>query len=257
VFERTSSAADRARITENLYLIAGIRGSFELRSARVPDAAEAELLHTLDRWGVSPPWGACDSGCDLESPGDDVLRGWCHVDLGGFGESPPEDAPVSALLRTTWDTLQLFGATTLTGVDAIVPLACAGEPLWRRVAGSVVRDDSRGADDAPSPRVSIQAGPAWSPSSRDQWETQEILERLSELVDIAASMDAVEHIAYPGPTTPDPFAPSDPDLVRAEAVLRDWMIDDAAWLVEAFCASCRRAGLRGDVQIAVRRRAPR
>jgi hypothetical protein len=218
---------------------------------RVPDGVEFALLHTLDdRWGLSPPWGACDSGCDLESSGDDVLRGWCHVDLRGAGAATLEDVPVAALLRSTWDALELFGTTTLTGVDTIVPLACAGDRLAARIEGSVVRDRAR-ASDALVP-VAIHAGPAWPSARPEPWDERAILERLSRLVEITASMDAVERVAYPAPTLPDPFTPSDPDLVRAEVVLLEWTIDDVAWLVEAMCASCREAGVRADVQVAVR-----
>ena len=65
----------------NLYLVAGLRGDFERGLSMPTELAEVALLHTLERWGVPPPWGRCDSGADLESPGNDVLRGWCHVDL--------------------------------------------------------------------------------------------------------------------------------------------------------------------------------
>jgi hypothetical protein len=212
---------------------------------------EFALLHTLDdRWGVSPPWGACDSGCDLKRSGDDVLRGWCHVDLRGAGAATLEDVPVAALLRSTWDALELFGTTTLTGVDAIVPLACAGERLAVRVAGSDVRDSAR-ASDAPV-CVAIHAGPAWPSENPEKWDDAAIVEALSRFVEVEASMDEVERLAYPRSSGPDPFAPSDPDLVRAKVVLLQWTIDDIAWLAEAMCASCRAAGVGGDVQVAVR-----
>jgi hypothetical protein len=92
-----------------VYLLGGVRGDYRLRSARVPVGVEVALLHIMDmHWGIPPPWGACDSGADLDSPGDDALRGWTHVDLRGEDGSVPNDVPIAGLLRTMWDALELF-----------------------------------------------------------------------------------------------------------------------------------------------------
>jgi hypothetical protein len=67
----------------NLYLLAGLRGTFAYDGSLDVALAETALLDTLtDRWGVAAPWGRCDSGADLETPGDGVVRGWSHVDFG-------------------------------------------------------------------------------------------------------------------------------------------------------------------------------
>jgi hypothetical protein len=218
----------------------------------VPIGVEVTLLHALDdRWGISPPWGAADSGCDLKTPGDDVLRGWAHVDLGSAaGEPPPTDVPVSALLRGIWDSLELFGTTTLTGVEVIVPLACAGERLWERVAGSILRDDARALADRP--QVLVQARDAWTDASPNSGETDTIAESLSEFVQVSRSTEVVNAIPFPPAGAPSPFAPYDADLFRAEVRLPDWTIEDAAWLVEAVALSCSRTGVGGDIQVAVR-----
>lgn len=239
---------------ENLYLVVGVRGDYSPRATSIPEGVDFALLHALDeRWGIPVPWGACDSGCDLESSGGDVLRGWSHVDLRPalpHEDVVPQDVPAAGLLRSLWDSLELFGKTTLTGVDAIVPLACAGDRLRERVAESVLRDGARSSD-APSHAI-VHAGSPWHDAPTDPWSSAAILDDLSQLTDVVASMERVEHVAYPAPTGPDPFAPSDPDLVRFEVRLPDWTIDDAAWLVEATSTSCRRAGVTGAIQIAVR-----
>jgi hypothetical protein len=118
---------------DNLYLIAGIRGAFHSRLPRIPTSVPFALLHTLDRWGVPAPWGPCDGGADLETPDDLAIRGWCHVDLRvSRRDEFPDDVPVLALLRTIWDTLELYGTTTLTGVDVALPLECAGAGMSSR-----------------------------------------------------------------------------------------------------------------------------
>lgn len=243
----------------NLYLIAGLRGDFERDSSIAAETAEVSLLHTLDdRWGVSPPWGACDSGADLQSSGDDILRGWGHVDLRVTDETPPpSDVPLAGLLRTMWDALELYGRPTLTGADAIVPLDCVGDPLQRRVAGSIVRHRYRGSE--PTTRVLVQVSTESSDSSV-QLDSGAILATLAEHVQVDAAMDAVPFASYPPSFAPNPFAfgvehpwaPSDTDPFRAVIALPVWTVDDAAWLAEAVCASCARAGEARDVQIALR-----
>jgi hypothetical protein len=250
-----------ARVKEfrNLYLLAGLRGDFERDSSISAETAEVSLLHTLDeRWGISPPWGACDSGVDFQSSGDDVLRGWGHVDLRGTHKAPPpSDAPLAGLLRTMWDALELYGRTTLTGADAIVPLDCVGDPLQSRVAGSLVRHRYQGSE--ATKRVLIQVSTESSDSSAEA-DPSAILAILSEFVEVEAAMDGVPFASYPPSFSPNPFAygvehpwaPSDTDPLRAEIAFPVWTVDDAAWLAEAVCASCARAGETRDVQIALR-----
>jgi len=243
----------------NLYLVAGIRGDFECDGAIAADTAEFALLHTLDyRWGVSPPWGACDAGVDLQSAGGDVLRGWGHVDLRVSREAPsPNDVPVAGFLRTMWDALELYGKATLTGADAIVPLDCVGEALWKRVAGSVIRGRYRGSDRAA--QVLVQVSDAWS-SSSVQRDPDAIVATLSDFVEVKAMMGAVPFASYPPSFAPNPFAfgvehpwaSSETDPFRAEVALPVWTIDDAAWLIEAVCASSAGAGDARDVQVALR-----
>lgn len=254
-------AADGDDAFRNLYLLAGLRGGYEPRSGRVGAPVAVDLLHALDdRWGVTAPWGPCDSGCDLESEGDDVLRGWAHVEPRGGGKGDvPVDVPVAGLLRTMWDSVELYGTMTLTGVDAGVPLVCVGDRLWGRVAGSVIRDTDR-ASDVPA-RVRVQAEAAYvEPGGLPaRWDMGAIAARVSEFVDVQDVMDAVPFAAYRRSFGRNPFgfgieslhsAATDP--FRAEVMLHAWTIDDAAWLVEAVCVSCRKAGVEDDVQVAVR-----
>lgn len=209
------------------------------------------LPHTLERWGISrQPWRACDSGADLDTSGADVLRGWNHVALEPSGVSGVHDLPISGLMRTTWDALELFGTITLTGVDAIVPTASAGKATRQRVATSTVRDLDRQVQ--PPPLTLVQAGRAWPTSPAIKWDSPALLETMSELIDIDAARDDMAPAEYAASTGPDPFAPSDENPFRIEVALRAWTIDDAAWLTEAMSVSCRRAGIDQDVQIAVR-----
>jgi hypothetical protein len=156
-----------------------------------------------------------------------------------------------------WDALELYGKATLTGADAIVPLACVGDPLSARVAGSVIRNRSRAAKRAA--RVLVQVSGAW-PDSSAQLDSGAILATLSELVEVEAAMGALPFASYPVSFAPNPFAfgvehpwaASDTDPFRAEISLPVWTVDDAAWLAEAVCASCARAGNANDVQVALR-----
>ena len=244
----------------NLYLLAGLRGGFEQHASIATETAEFSLLHMLDDgWGVTPPWGACDSGADLETAGDDVLRGWAHVDLRTALETPPpNDVALAGLLRTMWDALELYGKATLTGADAIVPLECVGDSLWTRVAGSVIR--SRNRRPSSPARALVQVASAWSDSSSQQLDHEPILRCLSEFVEVTAAMDSVPFASYPPSLSPSPFAfgvehpwgSSDTDPFRAEVALPIWSVDDVAWLAEAACSACARAGGVGDVQLALR-----
>ena len=252
--------ADSSPAFRNVYLLGGVRGDYRLRSARVPVGVDVALLHIMDmHWGTPPPWGACDSGADLEGPGDDALRGWTHVDLRGEDGSVPNDVPIAGLLRTMWDALELFGSIRLSGVDVIAPVEYVSDSLRSRVFGSGVGDPAR-ASELPT-RVLAQATSAWGPtSSQSGWDTSRILEALGQAVEVGATMDAVPLASYPPSSSPSPFAfgiehpwaPSETNPFRAEIVLSSWTIDDAAWLAERVAAACSQAGVDDDVQIAVR-----
>lgn len=244
----------------NVYLLGGVRGSYRLRSARVPIGVDVALLHTMDmHWGIPSPWGACDSGADLESGGDEVLRGWTHVDLRDDEGCVPKDVPIACLLRTMWDALELFGSTVLTGVDVIAPVEFVGDSLRNRVFGSGIGDYDRASSGRPA-RVLVQATNAWGLSSEGGWDISAILEALGQVVQIQATMSSAPLASYTPSGLPNPFAfgvehpwsPSDTNPFRAEVIPRAWTIDDAAWLAEAVTAACSQAGVTDDIQVAVR-----
>jgi hypothetical protein len=252
--------ADPSPAVRNVYLLGGVRGGYRLRSAGFPVAVEFALLHIIDvHWGIPLPWGACDSGADLESPGNAVLRGWTQVDLRSEDGGVPNDVPIAGLLRTMWDALELFGSPSLSGVDVIAPVEYVGDLLWHRVLGSGLGDSAR-TSERPT-RVLVQATSAWPPSSsQGTWDTTAIGEALGQVIEVGATMGAVPLASYPPSAGPSPFAfgiehpwaSSDTDPFRAEIVPRAWTIDDAAWLAEAVAAACSQAGVNDDVQIAVR-----
>jgi hypothetical protein len=209
-------------------------------------------LHTLERWGISTvPWGPCDSGADLDSPGEDVLRGWAHVDLQHARHTQlRSDIPVSGLLRATWDALELFGAITLTGVDASVPLIWAEDRTRIRVVNSEVLDRDRAARQPP--RVYVEVDNASRGSAPIHWDARTISDALSEWVTVGMVGDSVPRATYRPLPAEEPFGRSGNESLRAEVTLPAWTIDDAAWLIEAAAVSCRQAGVTDDVQIAVR-----
>ena len=238
--------AEDALPLQNLYLIVGIRGGFTPRTRKPSAAFEVAVGHTLDRWGISPlPWGPCDSGGDLESPGAHVVRAWNHVDLRVSGDDRQlQDVPVSGLLRATWDALDLFGSTDLTGVVVSAPLACAGRQMWARVAGSVVR----ALDRADEPASVLAEARTLDEKTLDVDAVLSLLSEFAELGD-------PPHLAPPPPTSPSaplgPFPTEATFPLRAGATLAAWTIDDAAWLAEAVTVCCREAGVTGDVEVAV------
>jgi hypothetical protein len=234
---------------ENIYLIVGVRGGFEPRAPRTARSVEVALGQTLERWGISNlPWGPCDSGADLESPGDQVSRGWTHVDLRpAGGASAPDDVPVSALLRSTWDALELYGAIALSGVDAIVPMADAGRAMWRRVAGSVVRDPDRASGSPAS--VLVEAGPR----HREDWDRSLVLGELSELAMVDQSAAAGDEPPEALAAAPHPFPSRSTYPLRVRVELPAWTIDDAAWLAEAVSVAWRRAGVTDAIGLAITR----
>jgi hypothetical protein len=236
----------------NIYLIVGVRGDFNPRTPSSFTGVGGILLHTLERWGISTvPWGRCDSGADLESPGGDVLRGWAHVDLQHTPYTQPHrDIPVSGLLRATWDSLELFGEITLTGVDASVPLIWAEDRTQIRVLNSDVLDHDRAA--RRPPRVYVEVDNAARGSAPIHWDARTISDALSEWVTVHVVGDSVPRATYRPLPAEEPFGRSGNESFRAELGLPAWTIDDAAWLTEAVAVSCRQAGVTDDVQIAVR-----
>lgn len=234
-------------------LIVGIRGDFRLGVPRVPSSVETALSRAVDRCGGAAAWGACDSSADLETVGDDILRAWNHIAYRRPEDySPTHELPLSPLFRATWDALELYGTLSLTGVDAIVPITHAGDPLWMRTVEnrSILLDVDRVSLHAP--RVLIQAARAWASSPRIDWTKKAVAQALAELVDGDVVTRDVSPASYPPPAQTDPFRATDENPFRAAVTLPRWTIDDAAWITEALASSCYRAGVRQTVLIAVR-----
>lgn len=231
-------------------LIVGIRGGFKSRSPITPTEVGGLLPYTLNQWGLVSPWEACDSDADLESTEPDALRAWNHVALEPAHTGQLDDLPVSGLLRTTWDSIELFGTVGLTGVDVIVPTSHARSRMHERVAASAVRDADRQSPKAP--RCLMQASRAWPTSPRIKWDSGAIANTLNGLVDVLVVTEDLSTVSFPDSRIPSPFALSDDRPFRAEVLLRDWTIDDAAWVAEAMAVCCHEAGIDQDVQIAVR-----
>jgi hypothetical protein len=92
------------------------------------------------------------------------------------------------------------------------------------------------------------------------WDTDAIAKLLSEWVDVQGVMDSLPFATYAPSFAPTPFHvgiealqsawPVSP--FRAEVMLNAWTIDDAGWLAEAVCLSCRRGGVTDDIAVAVR-----
>ena len=237
---------------ENVSVLVGVRGRFQPRTPRIgAEALEVAISDAFNRWGFPVgAWGPCDSGADPESPEPDAMRGWAHFELVSPVQTEDLDLPVQGFARTTWDALELFGQIDLAGLDAIVPTACAGDRMWARVAGSVLRGAGRASN--PRAHARIQAGRAWREAPAAAGDSRAILDVLSELVEISAAMDEVALAAYPAGPRVNPFVPREDDPVRAEVLLPAWTLDDAAWLAEAMCVSCRRAGVAQDLLLSVR-----
>lgn len=212
-----------------------------------PDSVEVALGNTLDRWGISPPpWAPCDSGADFTSLGSDVLRCWNHVDLGvGSGQTPHEDIPISGLLRTTWDGMELYGHLVLTGVDAIVPTRFAGEAMSRRIFGSVLRDPARRPTRHANVAVAARAVHA------ADWDVDAVSAALAGLVRVRKGVEIPPLFPSRPSLTPTPFMPHEKYSFGSAVVLDAWTIDDAAWLAEAVSVSCLRGGVPDDIEIAI------
>ena len=201
---------------------------------------------------MGSPWGRCDSGVDLDTPGDAVLRSWGHVDLRLSDKSPePNDVPLAGLLRTMWDALELFGSSTLTGVDAMLPLTCVREQMWQRVTGSATFHRFASEHQI---RVVVQVAEPWPDAPPLHLPVKEMLAELSGMVEVGAAMGDVPLASYPPSPIPQPFGPgSDPDPFRVEITLPAWSIDTVAWLAEVVSVACARTGCVDDAEIALRR----
>jgi hypothetical protein len=146
--------------------------------------------------------------------------------------------------------LELFGTIALAGVDVIAPAECAGDELWSRVVGSVLRDAGRlGQRRA---RVQIQAATAWRGAPRIRWKTEALIETLSTIVEVQNRSDEPPSITYPPSPIQHPLVPNDPDPFRAEILLSNWTVDDAAWIAEVVYGACNRIGITQDVLVGVR-----
>jgi len=238
---------------EPLYFHGGVWGGFRLRSPRVPQTGEGAVSHILDEWGLPAPWAPCDSGVDFTSPGENLLRGWAQVDLRYPSvDEIPEDVPTWGLLRTISSALELFGDLRLTALSAIVPLDALTSRTWGRVSGStIIRDPDRTT--AEPPKVLLQAGDAWTPAPKARWKPRQLRRFLAELLGGKRAVRTSEERLPLSSPIPHPFSPAPPPAFRAELLLPQWTVDDAAWLVEALAVACRESGITTDVEIIVAR----
>jgi hypothetical protein len=155
-----------------------------------------------------------------------------------------------------WDALELFGTCTLTGIDAMLPLACVGDAMALRVDASMLRRDRVAVER--SARVVAQVTEPRKEAPRLQLDRDAMAVELSEVVAVEMVMGDVPHASYPDasgrhPFGPAPWAETLDDPLRVEIALPVWSIDDAAWLAEAVAVSCARAGCTTDIELALRR----
>lgn len=239
-----------ARSFRNVYLLTGIWGDFRPASNPPPNEVleGLDLLHTLDSWGIHQlPWLACDSGADLVSGGPFVLRAWSHVDLGNASGALLDDVPVRALLRSNWDALKAYGTVALTGVDASVPTERAGAALAQRVAGATIRPDN---DLRATRSAYLQVASESGPDRTAAWDIEGILEAINAFLP-AQPVVAQPLFLHPPQAIEHPFFPQQEGFA-ATVTLRDWAIDDAAWVVEVAAQACHESGIGDDVLISVR-----
>jgi hypothetical protein len=240
----------------NLYLLAGLRGSFERTTLRESYLAEAALADTPTRWGIHAPWGPCDGGADLDSVGDNLVRGWAHVDLRTDDAAPrPDDVSLAGLLRSMWDSLELFGNCTLTGLDAIVPIDCVGTTMRQRVVGSAVFH--RLGSERPV-RIAVQVADWRYDDQPLQLDRAAVLSELSTLAEALTVTGDAPPVSYPESSAEHPFGPSPRhqhgvEPFAVEVTVPTWSIDDAAWLAEVLSVACVQATGSDEVEIALRR----
>lgn len=228
------------------YLFAGIRGAFIVSSALSISGIDGTILHTLDdRWGITPPWGACDSGTDTESPGHYSLRGWTHVDLGVERSGMAIDVPLAALIRSTWDGLEIYGDVTPFGIDAIVPLNRVGDRMIRRVGFSPMRD--RRSSEGPT--AIIQVGRAWSTDPAVNVLATDFITEARQFGESIENSRPYE-LVFPSSPAPDPFRVHEISLSAVMTVPR-WTIDALGWLAELTCVCLNRAGVLQDVLLRI------
>ncbi len=116
-------------------LVAAIHGSIQ---QTLPESGgEYAVLHTLERWGVQAPWGPCESRVNFSDAREEIMRAWAHVHLNDAHTVSTGGPPVTALLRTMWDALELYTRVHLSGVDVIAPLASLNQLTLERVLASV------------------------------------------------------------------------------------------------------------------------
>jgi hypothetical protein len=241
-----------AHLTENLYLIIGIRGEFVPNTASLlPETVADAVSHAPERWGMPTPWGPCDSGVDVTTKGSSILRAWNHVDLRRSDDDRvPDDVPASGLFRTTWDSLEIFGSIALASVDMIAPARCAGPGLCRRVASSVLRPSERHSS-AATPTI-VEVTSARAEEKRVGWDYGSVIAAMRNLYTLDVSLYEPRRISRSASIPGDLFDLHDPDPFGLEVSLPEWSVDDAAWLVEAVLGACSHAGITEDVLVTAR-----
>jgi hypothetical protein len=232
-------------------VIVGVRGSFEPRTAQVASELAAVMPHTMQRWGVEPaPWHPADGGGDLQSSGETLMRGWAHVVVPGV------DLPLSGILRSVWDALELYGHTVLTGVVVITTVDGIGSDLATRVAGlgrTVLLAQER--EVAPKPRVLATVGFAWNEGDAAlQGLADDLGKAVAKVTDLTVS--AVSHGSVQGfasvPDDPEsPFVVPNSGAVHFTMELPVWTIDDAAWLAEGFASACSDLAIEEKLQLSI------
>lgn len=122
----------------------------------------------------------------------------------------------------------------------------AGPSLAQRAAAAEVRPAAPTAGLAQKAYVRVSS--AWDVSGAESWNRLQLLETLNAFMPVR---EAARMAVHPPQAIDHPFAPED-DGFAATADLRDWAIDDVAWLVELAAYACHENGIEQDVLISVR-----
>jgi hypothetical protein len=97
--------------------------------------------------------------------------------------------------------------------------------------------------------VFLHVASAWRRADPSAWDVDGVLKAIEAFVPARAAEVVPEPL--PPQAIDHPFAPGDEGF-WATATLRDWVIDDVAWLIEVVAYACHENGIQRDVLISAR-----
>lgn len=212
-------------------------------------AARSTMLGLADLHGRphgAEHWGPADSGGDWNQDGGEHILAWMQMIIDDAGL-----VPIQSSFAVIEDVVNRMGRTSVTQLDAIVPLELMADPAARIATGR----DWLALGCANAERVPVLVDVDGERFRNTTGHERGIIDCMRAVAGEVIDTIDLEREEWAGDDESRRFINRhfSPNAVRLRCRSPRWTVDFGAWLIELVAYACLSSNVKGNVQVAVRR----